>query len=98
MNLIHPNGQLQNAMNEILIEFRDATSGELVDVGTVKFDLDMNMPGMAMHSGSTIQPTGPPGLYRANVKPDMAGDWMVTLRYEGPRGNGSVSFSVNVKQ
>ena len=98
VNLIHPKGQLQNAMNEILIEFRDTTSGELVDVGTVKFDLDMNMPGMVMHSGSTIQPTGTPGLYKANVKPDMAGDWMATLRYEGPRGNGSVSFSVNVKQ
>ena len=98
VNFIHPKGQLQNAMNEILIEFRDATSGELVDVGTVKFDLDMNMPGMVMHSGSTIRPSGTPGLYSAEVKPDMAGDWMATLRYEGPRGNGSVSFSVNVKQ
>ncbi len=98
VNLIHPKGQLQNAMNEILIEFRDTTSGELVDVGTVKFDLDMNMPGMVMHSGSTIQPTGKPGLYKVNVKPDMPGDWMATLRYEGPRGNRSVSFSVSVKQ
>ncbi len=97
VNLIHPKGQLQNAVNEIFIEFRDATSGELVDVGTVKFDLDMNMPGMVMHSGSTIKRTGTPGLYSANVKPDMAGDWMATLRYEGPRGSGSVSFSVDVK-
>jgi len=38
VNFIHPKGQLQNAMNEIFIEFRDATSRELVDVGTVKFD------------------------------------------------------------
>jgi hypothetical protein len=97
VNFIHPKGQLQNAMNEILIEFRDTASGELVDVGTVKFDLDMNMPGMVMHSGSTIKPTGTPGQYSAEVKPDMGGDWMATLRYEGPRGNGSVSFSVNVK-
>jgi len=27
----------------------------------------------------------------------MAGDWMATLRYEGPRDSGNVSFSVNVK-
>ena len=98
VNFIHPKGQLQNSMNDILIEFRDTASGDLVDVGTVKFDLDMNMPGMVMHSGSTIKPTGTPGQYRAGVKPDMGGDWMATLRYEGPRGNGSVSFSVNVKQ
>ena len=38
------------------------------------------------------------GQYRAKVKPDMAGDWKATLRYDGPRGNGSVSVSVNVKQ
>ena len=84
-------------MNDILIEFRDSASGDLVDVGTVKFDLDMNMPGMVMHSGSTIKPAATPGQYRAEVKPDMGGDWMATLRYEGPRGKGNVSFSVNVK-
>jgi hypothetical protein len=98
VNFIHPKGQLQNAMNDILIEFRDSTSGELVDVGTVKFDLDMNMPGMVMHSGATIQPTSTPGRYRAKVKPDMGGDWMATLHYQGPHGEGSTSFSVNVKQ
>ncbi len=98
VNFIHPKGQLQNAMNDILIEFRDSTSGELVDVGTVKFDLDMNMPGMVMHSGATIEPTGTPGQYRAKVKPDMGGDWTATLHYEGPHGSGSTSFSVNVKQ
>ena len=97
VNFIHPKGQLENAMNDILIEFRDTASGEIVDVGTVKFDLDMNMPGMVMHNGATIEPTGKPGQYRAKVKPDMAGDWTATLRYEGPRGTGSVSFSVNVK-
>jgi Cu(I)/Ag(I) efflux system membrane protein CusA/SilA len=98
VNFIHPKSQLQNAMNDILIEFRDSTSGELVDVGTVKFDLDMNMPGMVMHSGATIEPTGTPGQYHAKVKPDMGGDWMATLHYSGPHGEGSTSFSVNVKQ
>ncbi|MCI0534342.1 MAG: efflux RND transporter permease subunit, partial [Verrucomicrobiales bacterium] len=97
VNFIHPKGQLERARNEILIEFRDAASGDLVDVGTVRFDLDMNMPGMVMHSSSTITSAGSPGRYRAEVKPDMGGDWTAMLRYEGPRGTGSVSFSVNVK-
>jgi Cu(I)/Ag(I) efflux system membrane protein CusA/SilA len=98
VNFIHPKGQLQNAMNDILIEFRDSANGQLVDVGAVKFDLDMNMPGMVMHSGATIEPTSTPGQYRAKVKPDMAGDWTATLRYQGPHGEGTTSFSVNVKQ
>jgi hypothetical protein len=97
VTFVDSTGQIQNAVNDILIEFRDTASGELVDVGTVKFDLDMNMPGMVMHSSATIEPTGTPGRYRAKVKPDMAGDWKVTLHYDGPRGNGNVSFPVNVK-
>jgi Cu(I)/Ag(I) efflux system membrane protein CusA/SilA len=98
INFIHPKGQLQKTMNDILIEFRDSASGELVDVGTVKFDLDMNMPGMVMHSGATIETTRTPGRYHAQIKPDMGGDWTATLYYEGPHGEGSTSFSVNVKQ
>jgi Cu(I)/Ag(I) efflux system membrane protein CusA/SilA len=98
VNFFHPKGHLQNAMNDVLIEFSDSTSGQLVDVGTVKFDLDMNMPGMVMHSGATIEPTGTPGRYRAKVKPDMGGDWKASLHYQGPHGEGSTSFSVNVKQ
>jgi Co/Zn/Cd efflux system component len=90
-------GELRNGQSELLIEFKDA-SGELVDVGTVKFDIDMNMPGMVMHSGSTIERTSTPGRYSIKVKPDMAGDWMATLQYEGPRGTGKVSFAVNVKR
>jgi hypothetical protein len=98
VTLIHSKGQLEHAMNEVFIEFLDTATGELVDVGTVKFDLDMNMAGMVMHSGATIDPTSTPGRYRARVKPDMVGEWMGTLAYDGPRGSGKVSFSVNVKQ
>ena len=99
VNFIHPKGELRHADNEVLIEFRDNASGDLVDVGTVKFELDMNMAGMVMHAGSDIKPTGTgtPGQYRAKVTPDMAGGWTATLRYDGPRGKGNVSFSVNVK-
>jgi hypothetical protein len=58
----------------------------------------MNMPGLEMHNGATIEPTGTPGQYRAKIKPDMAGDWIATLHYKGSRGESDVSFSVNVKQ
>jgi Cu(I)/Ag(I) efflux system membrane protein CusA/SilA len=95
VTLIHPKRQLVRAQNEFLIEFRDA-NGELVDVGTVRFALDMNMPGMVMHNTATVKPTGTLGQYRASIKPDMAGDWMVKLEYDGPRGKGEVSFTVNV--
>ena len=89
-------GGLRLAQNEIPIEFRKG--GQPVDVGNVKFSLDMNMPGMTMHDAATVKPTGIPGQYRATIKPEMAGDWVATLEYSGPQGQGRTSFHVSVKQ
>jgi uncharacterized protein YfaS (alpha-2-macroglobulin family) len=90
-------GGLRMAENDVLIEFRDADSGASVDAGVVKFDLDMNMPGMEMHTGSTVTSAGGIGLYRARIQPEMAGDWTAQLKFDGSRGSGEVSFDVNVK-
>jgi hypothetical protein len=81
----------------VLIEFRDS-GGNLVDVGNVKFELNMNMPGMQMQGGGAAERIGMPGRYRAKVKADMAGDWNAKISYDGPRGSGQSSFNVNVKQ
>jgi copper/silver efflux system protein len=89
-------GQIRKAPSELLIEFRDA-NGQLVDVGEVKMEANMNMPGMQMHAGATIERTKTPGQYLAKIKPDMAGDWMAKLSYEGPKGSSQTSFSVTVK-
>jgi len=96
VNFIHRQGQLRRGNNEFLIEFRNA-QGQLVDVGNAKFDLDMNMPGMQMHSGGTIERTNTPGRYRAKIKIDMSGDWRTRVSYDGPRGKGQKSFSITAK-
>src|SRR5437667_4105806 len=96
VNFIHPQGQLRQGSNEILIEFRDR-DGQLVDPGDVKFDMDMNMPGMRMHSGGTIERTNTPGRYRAKIKIDMAGDWNARMSFDGPHGKGQSSFSITAK-
>jgi len=95
-NFISREGQLRRGNNEVMIEFRDR-NGQLVDVGNVKFDLNMNMPGMQMSSGGTIERTNTPGRYRAKIKIDMSGDWNAKISYEGPRGNGQTSFNLNAK-
>src|SRR5437016_5428650 len=58
-NFIAREGALRQGNNQVLIEFRDR-NGQLVDVGNVKFDMDMNMPGMQMHSGGTNERTKTP--------------------------------------
>jgi Cu(I)/Ag(I) efflux system membrane protein CusA/SilA len=97
VNLYCREGGPRVAENEIVIEFLETQSGAPADVGTVRFALDMNMPGMVMHSGSTISPAGATGRYLARIKPDMAGDWTAQLKYEGARGSGDLGFTVNVR-
>ena len=80
----------------MLIEFRDS-SGNLVDVGNVKFELNMNMTGMQMHEGANIQPADAPGRYRAKIKVGMAGDWAGKLSYDGPRGRGETTVALSTK-
>jgi hypothetical protein len=90
-------GQLRKGPSELLIEFRDA-NGQPVDVGEVKTEANMNMPGMQMHAGATVERTKTPGQYRAKIKPDMAGDWIAKLSFNGSHGSGQTSFNLNVKQ
>jgi len=96
VNFITREGELRQGNNEVLIEFRDR-NGQLVDVGNVKFDLNMNMPGMQMSSGGTIERTNTPGRYRAKIKIGMSGDWNAKISYEGHRGNGQTNFNLNAK-
>jgi len=97
VNFYLPRGQLRLADNDMLIEFRDAATHEPADVGEVKFEIDMNMPGMAMHSGGSVTADGP-GRYRVKFKPEMAGDWTAQLRYNGARGSGTLNLTVNIAQ
>ena len=96
VNLIAPTGQLRAGSNDIFIEFRNSQS-QLVDVGNVRFDMDMNMPGMQMHSGATIERTSTAGRYHAKVKVDMSGDWSAKLSYDGPPGKGQTNFSLTAR-
>ena len=87
-------GTLRQGNSEIQIEFKD-TKGQLVDVGSVKFGLQMNMPGMPMHSEAVVSGGG--GRYKARVQPEMSGDWYATVSYSGPKGSGEKSFKVSVR-
>jgi Cu(I)/Ag(I) efflux system membrane protein CusA/SilA len=97
VNLIAREGGLRKGDNDVLMEFRDR-NGQLVDVGKVEFKIDMDMPTMQMHSGSTIERTNTPGRYRAKIKIDMSGDWNAKLSFDGPHAQGQTAFNLNVKQ
>jgi copper/silver efflux system protein len=89
-------GDLHNGQSEVLVRFTDS-SGQPKDVGEVKTDLAMNMPGMVMNSGGDVTKVVTPGVYRVKLQPQMGGDWVVKLSWQGPAGEGQVEIPVSVK-
>jgi hypothetical protein len=90
-------GDLHNGQSEVLVRFTDS-GGQPKDVGEVKTNLNMNMPGMVMNSGGEVTRTNTAGVYRAKLQPQMGGDWVVKLSWQGPAGEGQVEIPVSVKQ
>lgn len=97
VTLSNPAGELRLGSNRAVIEFRSATTNELVDVGAVRLAASMTMPGMVMTSPITITPTGRPGVYEAAGEFAMAGSWQMTLEWDGPAGRGSAAFEGHVR-
>jgi len=89
-------GDLHNGQSEVLVRFTDP-GGQPKDVGEVKTNLNMNMPGMVMNSGGEVTKTSTPGVYHAKLQPQMGGDWVVKLSWQGPAGEGQVEIPVSVK-
>jgi Cu(I)/Ag(I) efflux system membrane protein CusA/SilA len=90
-------GELHNGKSQVLVRFTDS-SGQAQDVGEVRTDMSMNMPGMVMHSGSDVTKTSSPGVYRAKLQPQMGGDWVLKLSWQGSAGSNQIEIPVQVKQ
>jgi hypothetical protein len=90
-------GALRQGRNVFSIEFRRPASGTLVDVGTVRASGNMAMPGMVMSGGLQVTPTNVPGRYAATAEFGMAGAWHMAIEWNGPAGQGSVTFQGSVQ-
>ena len=97
VSILSADGQIHAKDNALQIKFQDP-GGHPVDAENVKLELNMNMPGMVMHSGAKINKDDGMGDYKAHLTPDMAGDWSVDLSYQGPQGPAKLKVPVNVKQ
>jgi Cu(I)/Ag(I) efflux system membrane protein CusA/SilA len=92
-----PSGALHTGRNTFVIEFRQATTHELVDVGDVHASANMTMPGMVMPSGLEVSRSNTAGRYQATAEFGMAGTWQVAIEWSGPGGKGSANFQGTVQ-
>ena len=95
--LLSPHGALHHGKDAFVIEFRSASGASLVDVGNVRGSANMPMPGTPMVAGIEVKRTEVAGRYEANGSFDMAGTWRMTIQWEGPAGQGSVTFPGTVQ-
>ena len=91
-------GQLKHGDQEIMIAFTDAAN-KPVDVGAVSLNFHMpKMGAMAeMNNSASFTTTDMPGVYRGKVNIESGGEWQAQLAYEGPAGNGKITFTVIVQ-
>ena len=97
ISILSADGQIHTKENALQIKFQDP-GGHPVAAENVKVELNMNMPGMVMHSGAKMKKNGGMGDYKADLTPNMAGDWSVDVSYQGPQGPAKLKVPVNVKQ
>jgi ABC-type glycerol-3-phosphate transport system substrate-binding protein len=98
VTLASDDGVLRHGDAELTVTFRDS-SGKAADVGSAS--LNFHMPAMgamaAMNDAATLTTTSEPGVYRARVNLQMAGEWQAQIAYEGPAGAGKGSFAVTAR-
>jgi hypothetical protein len=94
--LLSQDGTLNQGKDSFVIEFQKP-DGSLVDVGTVTTSANMPMPGMTMAGSVRVDRSDVPGRYLANGDFGMAGGWQMKIAWNGPAGQGDVSFEGSVQ-
>jgi YtkA-like len=98
VTLSNADGVLRHGDAELTVTFKDST-GKAADVGSAS--LNFHMPAMGamapMNDAATLTTTREPGVYRAKVRLEMAGEWQAQLAYEGHAGAGKGSFPVTAQ-
>jgi Cu(I)/Ag(I) efflux system membrane protein CusA/SilA len=97
ITLSNPTGELRQGANNFRIEFRSARTNAPVNVGDVRLNAAMAMPGMTMAGTTTVTPGEGPGVYEAKGDFAMSGSWDMTLEWSGPAGRGSAAFKGSVQ-
>lgn len=95
--VLSPHDAIRRGHDTFVVEFRSTSDNHLIDVGEVRGNATMPMPGSSPMFGSLeITRTGK-GLYAAASHFEMVGTWRATIAWDGPAGRGSVTAPISVR-
>ena len=98
ISLQNESGELAKGQNRFVVAFHSAGNNQPVDAGNVTIGASMAMPGMAPMVGEMeLKPSGTPGVYAATGNFKMSGSYVFEMRWDGPAGKGSTSFTTSVR-
>lgn len=98
ISLLSEKGELAMGKNRFIVAFRSTATNQPVDAGTVTVGSSMAMPGMTpMTAPIELEPAVATGQYAAKGEFAMSGAWKFEVRWDGPAGKGSATFSTNVR-
>ena len=93
--LLSPSGGPRHGRDTLVLEFRSAADGKLVDVGDVRVTATMPMTGMPMIGSMDVTRTSTAGRYAVVCQLEMAGTWRITIRWQN--GSASTTFAGTVQ-
>ena len=98
VTLANSDGVLKKGKQDLTVTFADS-SGKPVDVGSASVNFFMPSMGSmsAMNNPANLTTTGTPGVYKANVDIEMAGEWQAQVAFDGPAGKGKGSIAITAQ-
>jgi hypothetical protein len=93
--LFNESGALKQHANKLVLEVRNGSTNELVDVNNLQVQASMRMPGMGPMFGivSSTRKIGP-GRYEFDADFSMAGQWSFVVTFDP---NGRAQFNLNAQ-
>lgn len=98
VTIANSDGVLKKGKQDLNVTFADS-SGKPVDVGSASVNFFMPAMGSmsAMNNPANLTTTGTPGVYKANVDIEMAGEWQAQVTFDGPAGKGKGSIAITAQ-
>lgn len=81
VSLLGESNALKQGSGTLMLEFRRASSNELVSVNHVSTDAVMQMSGMPMAGETSVIPEGKEGRYEVKYNFNMKGNWKFVVSF-----------------
>jgi hypothetical protein len=98
VTLLGPSGEWAVGENRLVLEFDSAPHKRLIDVGAATLTATLAAAGsQSLRASARLERSEAPGRYGGTITLPRAGEWAVTVVWNGAASKGSTTFAVLVQ-